>query len=98
MNNKLVFVDGEVFLSASSGGAVKPSIVVAAGLFLTAWEGLVQVWKGICVSRKIGGKDTELFCECLLVILNLLQPHLFNLPLFTAKLVLPAPGTSSLVN
>lgn len=50
MNNKLVFVDGEVFLSASSGGAVKPSIVVAAGLFLTAWEGLVQVWKGICVS------------------------------------------------
>lgn len=52
MNNGLVFIDGEVFLVSvcKFRGAVKPSIVVAAGLFLTAWEGLVQVWKGICVS------------------------------------------------
>lgn len=50
MNNKLVFVDGEVISVCKFRGAVKPSIVVAAGLFLTAWEGLVQVWKGICVS------------------------------------------------
>lgn len=50
MNNRLVFIDGEVISVCKFRGAVKPSIVVAAGLFLTAWEGLVQVWKGICVS------------------------------------------------
>lgn len=50
MNNRLVFIDGEVISVCKFRGAVKLSIVVAAGLFLTAWEGLVQVWKGICVS------------------------------------------------
>lgn len=50
MNNRLVFIDGEVISVCKFRGAVKPSIVVAAGLFLTAWEGLVRVWKGICVS------------------------------------------------
>lgn len=28
--------------------------------------------------RRVGGKDTELFYKCLLVILNISQPHLLN--------------------